>query len=326
MSRFAAVPTAALDDERLEALHIRVLTALCSYADKDGWCRVGQDKIALRARTNPSRVSQCIKDLSDWGWLRRQRVGKMKVNVYQVLMDCELDASIDLPTEQEQIADTASQVTCPPSKSQLPPEQITLAPTANPIRTPLSNTVPNTASSSDARANAIDRILNACGPGMLDPTKSASPLLDLRARVGRWLEVWDLETEILPVVEAKTSRLRKSRPMSHFGFIEEDIAVFHAKRVSKTPEVEIFDVNANLSGGEPRRRGPGSAGQPAARYASGGHGAFGAGQSGRGSIADSAIRRHLHRQNGNGVPGGDERGSDLPAEGVIVDGNYRLVG
>ena len=144
MSRFAAVPTAALDDDRLEALHIRVLTALCSYADKDGWCRVGQDQIAKRARTNPARVSQCISDLVSWGWLRRQRVGKMKVNVYQVLMDCEYDASINLPSEQEGLAETANHVTCSVGKSELPREQITLAETANPIGTPFSNTVSNT--------------------------------------------------------------------------------------------------------------------------------------------------------------------------------------
>lgn len=245
MSRFAAVPTAALDDERLEALHIRVLTALCSYGDRDGWCRVGQDQIAKRARTNEARVSSCISNLVEWGWVRKQRVGKMRVNIYQVLMDCEADPAIDLPVEQ--IADTANH-TCPPSKSLLPTEQVTLATTANPIRTPFSNTVSNTAASSpDPRVNAMDRILKACGPGMLDPAKSPSPMLDLRARVGRWLEVWSLEDEILPVVEAKT-RDQRQRPMSHFKFIEEDIAAFHATRIQPTSVVEITNGRHERSG------------------------------------------------------------------------------
>lgn len=300
MSRFAAVPTAALDDERLEALHIRVLTALCSYADKDGWCRVGQDKIALRARTNPARVSQCIKDLSDWGWMRRQRVGKMKVNVYQVLMDCEMDASIDLPTEQEQIADTANQVTYSPSKSPLPSEQITLAASANPIGTPSSNTVSNTpASSADARVSAMDRILKACGPGMLDPTKSPSPMLDLRARVGRWLEAWSLEDEILPVVEAKTSG-RRQRPMSHFGFIEEDIAAFHATRLKPLPALELIHETAALS-----RIDGGNAGAGPSRPGNHAHGARSQGAGGQprsGNLATSAAWLRRMREEAAGVP------------------------
>jgi len=273
MSRFAAVPTAALDDERLEALHIRVLTALCSYGDKDGWCRVGQEQIAARARTNPARVSACITALVEWGWVRKQRVGKMRVNVYQVLMDCDMDAAIDLPTEQEQIADTANH-TCPPSKSLLPAQQVTLAPTANPIGTPFSNTVSNTASSSaDPRVNAMDRILKACGPGMVDHTKSASPMLDLRARIGRWLEAWSLEDEILPVIEAKT-RDPRTRPMSHFKFLEEDIAAFHATRIKPNSIVEISNERAGQ--GQSRRNGNGGVGHRSG--AGGKHGAssFGA--------------------------------------------------
>lgn len=254
MSRFAAVPTAALDDERLEALHIRVLTALCSFSDKDGWCRVGQDKIAARARTNPARVSSSLSALAEWGWVRKQRVGKQKVNVYQVVMDLKFDQSLDLPPEQD--ADTANHQNCPPSKSSLPTEQITIAPPANPIRTPSSNTVSNTPSASfDARREAMRRILDACGPGMVHQSKSANPLLDLKARIDRWLSAWDLEADILPVVEAKT-QAHRPHPMTHFKFIEDDIAAFHAKRVSPLPATETPHG----------RHQPASAGRGSANY------------------------------------------------------------
>lgn len=244
MSRFAAVPTAALDDERLEALHIRVLTAVCSYADKDGWCRVGQDKIALRARTNAARVSQCIKDLSDWGWMRRQRVGKMKVNIYQVLMDCEADPAIDLPADQ--IADTANHI-CPPSKSHLPTEQVTLAPTANPIGTPFFNTVLNTA---DAVSGALtreqfvaiaDRIFAVCGPGLVDPTKSATPIQKLSGRLAAWLTRYDLELDILPVLASKTAHKRAGKPVYDPTIFEDDIAAHHAARNRPLPTLEIIN-------------------------------------------------------------------------------------
>jgi DNA-binding HxlR family transcriptional regulator len=287
-----------------------VLVTLANRTDEHFRCWPSQERLAGECGISVRALSDHLKALEEDGFITRDTQHLGQGNGSRTVYTLRLEALTFAPAEiaPAEIAH-ANSVVCTGSRPRVTNHQ-----------------EPSTSSSSDARANAIDRILNACGPGMLDPTKSASPLLDLRARVGRWLEVWDLETEILPVVEAKTSRPRKGRPMSHFGFIEEDIAVFHAKRVSKTPEVEIFDVNANLGGGEPRRRGPGPAGQPAARYASGGHGAFGAGESGRGSIADAAIRRHLHRQNGNGVPGGDERGSDVSAEAVIVDADYRLVG
>lgn len=162
MSRFAAVPTAALDDERLEALHIRVLTSLCSYADKDGWCRVGQDLIAKRARTNKARVSQCLGDLSGWGWVQKQRVGKKRVNVYRVILDLDFDASI--PVEDECVAETANHLSCPPSKSRLPREQITVAETANPLGTPLSNTVSNTVSAPVAQSDSPKKTKRKASP------------------------------------------------------------------------------------------------------------------------------------------------------------------
>lgn len=251
MSRFAAVPTAALDDERLEALHIRVLTALCSFSDKDGWCRVGQDKIAARARTNPARVSSSLSALAEWGWVRKQRVGKQKVNVYQVVMDRAIDQSLDLPPEQD--ADTAIHQNCRSGKSHLPTEQVTLAPTANPIGTPLSNT-PSSTSSLAARQNAMMKILDACGPGMIDQSKSASPVLDLKARIDRWLGAYDLESEILPVVEARTQHPRTT-PMTTFKFIEDDIATFHAKRVQPLPKPEIHHERAGQ--GQSGRRADG---------------------------------------------------------------------
>lgn len=137
MSRFAAVPTAALDDERVEAMHIRVLTSLCSFADKDGWCRVGQDRIAKRARTNKARVSQAISDLCDWGWVDRIRHGKQQANAYQVLMDRDFDPELSADygdIESEEVADTANH-SCRESKSQLPTRQI--------HKNTVSNTVSN---------------------------------------------------------------------------------------------------------------------------------------------------------------------------------------
>lgn len=158
MSRFAAVPTAALDDQRLEAMHIRVLTALCSFSDKDGWCRVGQDKIAERARTNVARVSQAIGDLAGWGWVNRTRFGKQRANAYQVVMDREFDPEIIAPADlesgdlpEEQFAETANHI-CRDSKSHLPTRQI--------HKNTVLNTVSNTGTS-DQLASVLKAIWGA---------------------------------------------------------------------------------------------------------------------------------------------------------------------
>ena len=92
------------------------------------------------------------------------------------------------------------------------------------------------------------------------------------------------------------------------------------------PNPEVSHDNAAFVGGE---SGVAIAGRDAAgrtQNASRRGAAFAQGQYGRGSIADAAIRRHLQRQNGVGVSGGDERGSDVAAEADIVDGNYRRIG
>ena len=36
--RFAIVPARAIEDHRLGAAALRVLAALSTYSDKDGWC------------------------------------------------------------------------------------------------------------------------------------------------------------------------------------------------------------------------------------------------------------------------------------------------
>lgn len=65
--------------------------------------------------------------------------------------------------------------------------------------------------------------------------------------------------------------------------------------------------------------------RPGARNAPNGHGPRANGQHGSSSIADAAIRRHLARQNGNGLPDDIGRGDDIPAAGNVVDGQFRFI-
>jgi len=66
--------------------------------------------------------------------------------------------------------------------------------------------------------------------------------------------------------------------------------------------------------------------RPRPRNAPGGYVPDAFSQHGSSSIADAAIRRHLQRQNGNGVSDDARRGHDLSPAPDLVDAEYRLVG
>jgi len=71
MSRFSAVSSAALDDDRLTGPDILVLAALGYHTDKTGWCWPSQDTIATRARLTRQTVSECMKRLVSFGHVER---------------------------------------------------------------------------------------------------------------------------------------------------------------------------------------------------------------------------------------------------------------
>lgn len=87
------------------------------------------------------------------------------------------------------------------------------------------------------------RIFAVAGPGLADPDKNANLMLDLAGRITAWQSAgWNLETEILPVVRAKTSQTR-DRPMTNFRFLEEDIVRFRAQLRREPPKLEIIDAD-----------------------------------------------------------------------------------
>lgn len=181
----------------------------------------------------------------------------------------------------------------------------------------------------DRRANEFDELQAKCrkwANGSLNLTLPSAHVLDpiirlMKPASGPACTEADVERGITKTAEWLHS---KRRQVKSLGYFEKAILAERDERLRPNPEVS--HDNAFVGGGESRRFGPDAAGQPGARHASGGRAAVSASQHGRGSIADAAIRRHLQRQDGNGVPGGTERGGDVPPAGDIVDGEYRLVG
>lgn len=92
MSRFCIIPRRAIEDERFSMSHLRVLAALGSFADRNGWCFPSTSTIAVIIGVSRQRVSLCVSDLREWGYLevhRRTRptdLGQTS-NGYRVLFD-----------------------------------------------------------------------------------------------------------------------------------------------------------------------------------------------------------------------------------------------
>ena len=89
MSRFAPVPSVAVDDERLSNLDLLVLMALGYHTDAAGWCWPSQSTIAKKARLNRTTVTACIKTLIKLGYveLYRPENGDLSKTRYRVIMD-----------------------------------------------------------------------------------------------------------------------------------------------------------------------------------------------------------------------------------------------
>lgn len=76
----------------------------------------------------------------------------------------------------------------------------------------------------------VARILDACGPGLAGPPYPLRLLESLTTRLPAWLQRFDLELDILPVVADRTRR-RRTKPVYDFGLFESDIAAHRRKRL-----------------------------------------------------------------------------------------------
>jgi hypothetical protein len=109
--RYSIFPADALDDPRVTDLHLRLLGLLGTYSDNNGWLIVNQATLAARAKRARETINRAIRDLVEWGYLRKRgRVGedgRRLVNHYQVVMDrepAEKHAAKDLVPAENKVA------------------------------------------------------------------------------------------------------------------------------------------------------------------------------------------------------------------------------
>ena len=89
--RFAIVPARAVEDRRLGSAGLRVLAALGTFSDKDGWCWPSLTTLAKQVNVTRQAAHQNIQQLAKLGYIevqRRQRPDKGNAaNRYRLLFD-----------------------------------------------------------------------------------------------------------------------------------------------------------------------------------------------------------------------------------------------
>lgn len=118
--RFAVIPIRVLEDERIGMSHLRVLVALGSYCDKNGWARPKSASVAAMVKLSPGRVRTCLAELESFGMVEIHAQfrpdGSQTANHYRVIMDVDAPP-IDVVAAA---AKTPSEIQTPPPKPDTP--------------------------------------------------------------------------------------------------------------------------------------------------------------------------------------------------------------
>lgn len=89
--RYAIFAARAVFDERLTAIDVRVLAALGTETDRQGWVRMSQGEIADRLNVHRVSINRCVKRLVEFGYVQHvtQTLSKMgkTASLYRVLTD-----------------------------------------------------------------------------------------------------------------------------------------------------------------------------------------------------------------------------------------------
>lgn len=104
--RYTIFAARAVFDDRLTAMDVRVLAALGTFTDRQGWCKPSQTTIAKRIGSNRTWVNASIKRLVDAGYVQAvkqaRESGAQTVNLYRVLMDMTApEAAVDAASTGE---------------------------------------------------------------------------------------------------------------------------------------------------------------------------------------------------------------------------------
>jgi len=82
---FAQVPNILLRNKMLSANAKVVYSQLLAYAWNNGYCYPGQDRMAEDIGASQPTIHRALKELEDNGWLKMERRGQGKTNIYTLM-------------------------------------------------------------------------------------------------------------------------------------------------------------------------------------------------------------------------------------------------
>lgn len=257
-----------------------ILMAYAARCNDDGsGAIVSKSRIAEEIECSRQTVHDTIEKLIAEGflrWAKKRSMGHGYVVQYDLLLPkilCLPDSVSlkrpDLDTYAETTSSAQDQaVNCPELDSEVPTSG---QGSVHPADTCLAK-VPLSSASADASVPAsapatgtgwradpwMVRIFAVAGPGLESPDKNYNVWLDLMGRLPLWRSNgWDLETDIVPVIAAKTAKPRAKGPMYTFRFLETDIAAYRARRAEPIAKSEAPNERAGQSQSERNANGRG---------------------------------------------------------------------
>lgn len=223
----------AFDFEAKNSSEKAILLALANYAGGDGRCHPGQESIAKKASCTDRTVRAVLADLEERGVIARER---------RVRKDGSRtsDTIVLLPMSSQPEN---------PSGSDEANRKIASSQPENPSG--LTSFEPSVEPSAAAREKSdIDvltgKLLDAVGEGNIHPHGA----LDLSAILGLTAAGVDLETDILPTIRARASRL--TRPVRSWAYFTDAIRDAYTRRIEagqglSKPKVSTIKPDAEMT-------------------------------------------------------------------------------
>ncbi len=110
-ARYSIFAARAVFDLSLSATEVRVLAALGTYADDEGWCFPHQATLAERISVTRQTISTAIKKLVDKGYVEvetRTAPGRGKAgNKYRVVLDVKREEVADVKPRRRRVSPTS---------------------------------------------------------------------------------------------------------------------------------------------------------------------------------------------------------------------------